>query len=29
MSDLWWLLGMVATWYLLNAYVLPKFGFQT
>jgi hypothetical protein len=29
MKDVLFLLGLVAAWYILNRWILPKFGVQT
>ena len=28
-NGLWWVLGFAAFWFILNAWILPKFGFRT
>jgi len=29
MTELFWLLGIVAAWYIVNRWILPRFGVQT
>ena len=29
MSELWWVVGFVAVWFLLQAWIFPKLGVST
>lgn len=29
MAEIFWLLGIVAAWYIVNRWILPRFGVQT
>ncbi len=29
MTEIFWLLGIVAAWYIVNRWILPRFGVQT